>query len=154
MSEERGFIGMDEFKANLQKIHDGLSGPGLRDALYAGAEVFRSAIQSSAPIGREEYSYQYKGRTVRVRSKRAIGQAKENVIVYQRKRRSGLMVKAEDISLLVGFSKKNAFYMYWMEYGRKGQAASPFMRSAYDSAQPAALAAASAILSAKIDEVA
>ncbi len=150
---EQGFIGMESFKAKLQELYIGLSGPGLRDALYAGAEIFKMAVQSAAPIGRPYYTYQYKGRTVRVKSKRAVGQLRDNVIIYQRKRKGQFAVSAEDLSLLIGFEKKHAFYAYWMEVGRKGQAARPFMRAAYDGAWNAALEAAKATLTDRIKEL-
>jgi len=28
---------------------------------------------------------------------------------------------AEELSLLVGYDKKQAYYTYWLEYGRKGR---------------------------------
>jgi len=119
-----GFIGMEEFRANLKKVYEDLSGAGLRDALYAAAEVFRSEIEARTPV--------------------TSGQAQRNVIVYQRKGR--YMVRAEELALLVGYEKRHAYYMYWYEYGTSKQRAQPFMRMAYDSVYESAWQAAENVL--------
>lgn len=142
------FIGMEEFKAKLLELYANLSGKDLHDALYAGAEVFRAAIQNAAPVGQAEYTYQYQGRTVRL--KNPSGRMRDNVIIYQRRRRGSLMTQAEDLSLLIGFEKRHAFYAYFVEYGTKKQRAHPFMRAAYDSAQPAALEAVRVLLEGRV----
>lgn len=149
---EVGFIGMDELKANLLRFQRDLSGPGLRAALNAGAEVFKSALESAAPVGRESYTYQYGKRTVTVKNKRRIGQARQATIIYQRKSRA-LSEAAEELSLLIGFSKKEAFYMYWYEYGTRKQAARPFARPVFDSMQGAALEAAAAAASRFVRDI-
>jgi HK97 gp10 family phage protein len=111
-----GFIGLEQLRDSFKKLHQNLSGKGLHDALYAAADVFRNAIEAQTPVGS--------------------GQAKRSVIVYQRKAR--LAVKAEELALLVGYEKRDAYYMYFYEYGTSKQAPRPFMRAAYDSAYESA----------------
>lgn len=138
ISKGVGFIGLEELKANLQKFYTNISGPGLRAALYAGAEVFRAEIEARTPVGRT-YTYTTKGgKTYTVRDPHP-GQAKGSVIIYQRQSRTRLSVAAEEIALLVGYEKKHAYWMYWYEYGTSKQSAKPFMRSAYDTAQERAM---------------
>jgi HK97 gp10 family phage protein len=124
-----GFIGMEEFRTNLRKVYEDLSGPGLRDALFAAAEVFRSEIEARTPVD--------------------TGQAQRNVIVYQRKTK-GYAITAEELALLVGYEKKHAYYMYWYEYGTSKQPARPFMRQAYDSVYETAYQAAENALKNRI----
>ena len=142
MSE--GWIGMEEFKHNLLAVAGNISGPVLREALYAGAAVFRQAIESATPIGKAQYTYTRNGKTRVVKSRRPVGQARANVIVYQRQ--FGLSQEAGGLSLLIGHEKKHAFYMYWMEYGSVKQTAHPFMRPVFDSTQESAMKAARDVL--------
>jgi HK97 gp10 family phage protein len=132
-----GFIGMDELKANMDKFADSMSGTKLRAAKRAGAEVLKSAIESATPIGKEFYEYKVNGRTYRIRSKHSPGQARSSVIIYERKSKASLSVSGEEQSLLVGYSK-DAYYMYFVEYGTKNMSARPFFRSAFDGAQDSA----------------
>jgi HK97 gp10 family phage protein len=133
LAQGLGFYGLAELKENLLRVYKDLSGPVLRGALMAGAQVFKAAIQNATPIGSDVYTYRYGNRTVHVRNKRARGQAKANVIIYERKSvigtfgrytpfaaaKAGLLAESEvpEPSLLIGYEKKNAFYMYWYEYG-------------------------------------
>ena len=50
-----GFQGMDELKANLEKLYGKLSGDSMRNALYAGAEVYKEAITANTPVGQAQY---------------------------------------------------------------------------------------------------
>ena len=115
-SEEIGFIGLDDFKKRLQEIYGKLSGAIMRDALYAAARVYREEIEARTPVGKPVYVYEYPTkhgkRTVRIRNK-YVGRAKANVIIYQRRRRGELATGADQLSLLVGHSKKQAFYAFF-----------------------------------------
>ena len=152
LAEKMGFLGMEEFKANLQRIYASISGPGLRAGLEAGAEVFRNAIAAATPVGTSS-SYRTSirknryGETKTSRKQHSAGTARRSVITYQR--RKGLFVTAEGASYLIGYEKKPAYYMYWYEYGRgpgkKGrgtQPPRPFMRAVYDASYQTALEAA------------
>lgn len=138
-----------EIRAKLQDMCGTILTQHMGDGLRSAAEVLRSALQDNTPVGQEEYFYQRHGRTVRVVNKR-MGQARANVIVYER-RTSG--VGPEALSLLIGYEKRHAYYMYWYEYGTKFQAAKPFMRSTFDGAQQDALKAAMEVMQSKSEEL-
>jgi HK97 gp10 family phage protein len=147
LSTSIGFLGLKEFAENLQKIYGNLSGIVGRNALQAGAEVFRSAIQSATPIGKEKYEYTSAttGKKYYVKPKRKPGTAKAHVIIYERKK--GKYVSEGIPNLLVGYEKKYGYWMYWYEYGTKRQAAKPFMRPVFDANYKRALDASAAVLS-------
>jgi HK97 gp10 family phage protein len=116
-----GFIGMEQYSENLERFYKDLSNAGLRDALYAAAEIFRKEFEARTPV--------------------VSGQAQRHAIIYQRQKK-GYAIAAEELALLVGYEKKHAYYMYWYEYGTSKQPARPFMRQAYDSVYETAYQAA------------
>lgn len=123
-----------------------VSGKVLREAKWAAANVMRDAVERATPIGREVYVYQKGNRFIRVRNPR-MGQARRNVIVYERKgSRYALTQTADQLSLLVGYEKKSAYYMYWYEYGTSKQSAKPFFRTTCDGIQDDALEAAKQVV--------
>ncbi len=160
LSGQVGFLGMEEFKANLQRIYANISGPALRAGLEAGAEIFRNAITAATPVGTQS-SYRTRvrrnryGETKTSRKRHTAGTARRSVIVYQRKK--GLFTTAEGSAYLIGYEKAPAYYMYWYEYGRgpgkagRGtQPPRPFMRAVYDASEAAALDAAGKAIEAMI----
>lgn len=122
---------MEDFKRDIKSLYADISGPVLRDALHAGAEIFRGAIERSAP-----------SRT---------GKARANVIVYQRKPK-GLSQGAGELSLLVGFEKHNAYYVYFYEHGTKRQGAKPFIEAAFNGARDAALRVVSEVVKLGVEK--
>ena len=91
-------VGLDSLKASLLRLRQDLGGRVLRDALMAGANMYKDAIENATPTD--------------------TGQARRNVIIYKRKGyEKQLFGTAEELSLLVGYQKKKAFYMYFQEYG-------------------------------------
>jgi HK97 gp10 family phage protein len=153
MADGIAIIGMDAIKAQLKALHANLSGKLLRDALYAAAGVYKTAIETATPTGREVYNYLYRGKHITIKSKRPIGQARASVIIYERQKRRAVAQTAEQLSLLVGFERKKAFYMYWYEYGKQGQAPRPFFRSTCDASEAAALAAAEEVISKGVEAI-
>lgn len=121
--------GIENVIAALKQWQSDIAGPVLREAKYAAAGVLQAAIESATP-----------SRT---------GQARANVIIYQRKTKA-VTESAEDLQLLVGYEKKKAYYMYWYEYGKKGQSPRPFFRSTCDGAMDSALAAAQKVIQDKV----
>ena len=137
-----GLTGMDELRARWLALNEGVQVRVIPIVLRAGAEVMKSALEAATPVGKSVYIYYRNGKTIRIKSKRPIGQAKANVIIYARKAARGLLTQsAEEQSLLIGYEKKKAYYMYWYEYGSQKQAAHPFARAAFDGATESALAA-------------
>lgn len=95
------FSGLDRLRERLQVIYKDLSGPALREALYAAAGIVKAALEEATPVD--------------------TGTAKANVIIHQRKARSKYYTgpaAEEDLSLLIGYEKQSAYYMYFVEYGR------------------------------------
>lgn len=144
MAVQRGEIDLSDFIGQMKQIVPDIeSSQMLEQAMRAGAKIFKTAIERNTPIGKAVYRYQVGGRTVIVRSQRTPGQASRSVIIYKRKRPKGYYQTNvnEALSLLVGYEKKKAFYMFWNEYGSKKQAARPVIRPAFDSNKDVALAA-------------
>ena len=79
-----------------------------------------------------------------VKSKRPPGQPARSVIVYRRKGR-GSLIQAEvnaNLSLLVGYEKKMAYYMFFNEVGTRFEPARPVIRPVFDAGVDEALEAA------------
>ena len=154
-SGPQGFS-IDQFKAKLQAIEKNISGNLLRESLFVAANVFRDAIEAATPTGHED-GYRYGKKTGGEKSRRTVhhaGQARQSVIVYERKKRGRLSYAAADASLLIGHEKRKAYYMYWYEYGRKNQVARAFMKRTCDSAEPAAWDAVQKLLAAALNRTA
>jgi hypothetical protein len=97
--------------------------------MRAGAEVFKTAIQAATPVGSRSWTRVGKYITTTHRA----GQAKANVIIYERHSirsiygsytptsayQYGLLdtISSPMNSLLIGYDKEHAYYMYWYEYG-------------------------------------
>lgn len=154
LSSAVGFVGMDEFKTKIQEVYWDISGPMMQEALYAAARVVARAIMAATPLGRREYVYHRNGKSQIIRSRRPIGQARANVIIYKRQPNKLYQIQNEDRALLVGYEKKAAYYMYWYEYGRYGQPARPFARSAFETAYTDAWNAVESTMSQKMQKAA
>jgi HK97 gp10 family phage protein len=147
--------GMDAFKDKLKSLHAGLQGAILREALYKAAEIFAQAIRQATPVGRSEYTYSYPGRKkpLVVPSWHSPGQAAGSVIVFEPQGK-GYATTSEEMRLHIGYEKRSGFYMWWSEFGSSKEAARPYFRAAVDAAEPAALAAAEAVISGAVEGVA
>jgi HK97 gp10 family phage protein len=76
-----------------------------------------------------------------VKSTRPPGQAARSVIVYRRRGR-GSYIQAEvnaNLSLLVGYEKKMAYYMFFNEVGTRFEPARPVIRPVFDAGVDEAL---------------
>jgi len=124
-------------------------------AIRAAAQVFVAPIEAATTIRWENLlppATKYK--TATHTKYHPPGQAKKNVIVYKRKRPASYFqgdVNAS-VSYLVGYEKRMAFYMYWNEYGRKGQPARPVVRPAFDAHNQEAMDVALAYIKRKMEE--
>ena len=137
-----GSVDFSDFIGKLKALYPGIEADEVYPkAVSKGAQLLADRIEANTPIGKSEYRYQYKGRTVVVKSKRPPGQAQKNVIVYRRKGRGSLVQAGinANLSFLVGYEKKMAFYMYWNEYANKFQAARPVIRPVFDAGVDEAL---------------
>jgi HK97 gp10 family phage protein len=139
---DRGSIDLTDFQNKLRALYPGIE----RDEVYPkairkGAQLLANRISANTPLGKSEYRYQYGGKTIIVKNKREIGLAQRNVIVYQRKNGKSF-VQSEvnaNVSFLVGYEKRNAWYMYFNEFGSKYHAARPVIRPVFDAGVDEAL---------------
>jgi HK97 gp10 family phage protein len=137
LAEQLTWGGIQEVTGALERFVRAMGQSVIREALTAGAKVLQDALQAATPVGSASYTYTYNGRTMTVKNKRAVGQAKANVIRYERKMVKGLygyytqeqalakgLISEAELpvpSLLIGYEKRNAYYMYWYEYGTKNR---------------------------------
>lgn len=145
-------VALEDFKRKLQAFEKNISGQLLRESMHVAANIFRDAIEAATPVGKEGYRYREGAHGKTVRSKHRPGQAKDAVIVYERKSRSRLSTTADQLGLLIGYEKRRAYYMYWYEYGRKAQPARAFMRKTCDAAEPAAWRAVQKLLASATNQ--
>ena len=142
MISDRGSIDLSDFIGKLKALYPGIEADEVYPkAIKKGAQLLADRIEANTPIGKAEYRYQYKGKTVVVKNAHPPGQAKAAVIVYRRKGGKSLM-QAElnaNISYLVGYEKKLAYYMYFNEVGTKFQRARPVIRPVFDAGVDEAL---------------
>lgn len=157
-------IGANEIAKALGYISESML-PVFEASTFAAAKVLRGAVQEATPVMKAAESFY-------TLPPHASGQARANVIIYKRKNKD-LTKKIGEASYLVGYAKKDAYYMYWYEYGRGAfkmrprrkkvlsfqsggktifaksvtvgaQPPRPFMRSAVDTRQADAFEAAAA----------
>lgn len=113
-----GISGLQELASNITAFVKDLEESVMRDALWAGAEVIKSAMERATPVD--------------------TGTARSHVIIYQRKAKtyykggvfsvalshSAYVEGVGTTNLLVGYEKEHAYYMYFVEHGytprRKG----------------------------------
>jgi hypothetical protein len=145
---------LQELKNNLQTVHGRLAGGFMREALTKAAGVYKSAIEEATPVGRTLYAYEYRTRTGKrtVRAKHKPGAARAAVIIYERRGWGQIFNGDEQVGLLVGHAKKDAYYMYWWEYGNKRQPAKGTIRRAAEFAHETALDAARRHLENRMQE--
>jgi len=133
---ERGSIDLSDFMNRIKAIYPGIE----RDEIYPkamrkGAKYLAGLIEERTQARAMDLvapATQYK--TARHKKWHPPGQARENVIVYQRKGKSLYQSEVNaNLSLLVGYEKSKAYYMYWREYGNKNQSAQPIVRPVYDA---------------------
>lgn len=133
-----GFSGLQELASSFSKFAATLSGPVMREALWRGAEVVKSAMEAATPVGSQyEWKDRVTGRVTLVKDKHP-GQAKNSVIIYEAGARTytagnyakgipgqfytsltmeGFVEGTGSTRLLVGYEKSKAFYMYFVEHG-------------------------------------
>lgn len=105
-----GFEGLQQLADNLNRFVRELDGPIMREALWAGAEEIRSAMEAATPVD--------------------TGQAKAHVIIYERAAKTyskgqfstsmtqqGFVEGVGTTNLLVGWEKQHAYYIYFVEHG-------------------------------------
>lgn len=131
-------VGMESLKSKLKRLYGNIGGKVMREALMEGAQVYKDAIERATPVD--------------------TGQARRNVIIYERKRWSAgsLVQTADQLALLVGYEKSKAYYMYFREFGythKSGRRipAKPTIRAAILSAENSVLSTASRIVTAGIN---
>ncbi len=136
-----GQIDLSDFQAKIKALYPGIE----RDQVYVtaikkGAKLLAERIEAATPIrftnlertGTPKTQYKTK---YHVKLYRPPGTARKSVIVYQRKGNKSLYqgdINA-NLSVLVGYEKHDAFYMYWREVGNKFQPARPVIRPVFDS---------------------
>lgn len=127
---------MKAFAKKLESIGKDLAGKAMREAVTAGANVYKAEMEARAP-----------------------GSIKGKIIVYERKGEKTYTQGQLDaqISLLVGPRKKDAYYAYFLEHGwmhtGKGSKTGgkwipprPFVRPTFDAVNDKAKAAALEVL--------
>jgi HK97 gp10 family phage protein len=137
-----GSVDLSDFIGKLKALYPGIESDEVYPkAVRKGAQLLADRIEANTPIGKSEYRYQYKGRTVVVKSKRPPGQAQKNVIVYRRKGRGSLVQSGinANMSFLVGYEKKMAYYMFFGEMGTRFEPARPVIRPVFDAGVDEAL---------------
>ena len=125
-----GFMGLKELEDNFKRFAEDISSTTMEAAMKAAARVFRTALIQATPTD--------------------TGQAKRNVIIYKRKDKRLFSTKKADISLLIGYARREAYYMYWYEKGSKQQASKKFVRGVFDGVQDKAMEAAIRIMKARV----
>lgn len=111
-----------------------------RKAAQAGAQVYHDEVRARVPVSAKPHSTKGKKQTFTPGTLRRA--------VYQ--------AFAEDESspgratYRISWNKKHAFYGRFVEFGTARMAAKPFLRPAFDAAQPRAVSAVNAVLAAEM----
>lgn len=132
--------GMDEAARFLQQLPVNLEKNVLRGMIRAAAKPVAEDARARAPLLKDEDPRRLRGalaRSVRVMSTIVRGAVVKGGVV------AGSMKKTLK-------SKADAFYAKWIEYGRAGQAAVPFMRQAAAAKTQAAIDAAIAYVRERV----
>jgi hypothetical protein len=152
-------VALTEIKRRLDAFAKNMTAREYRESMYVGAEVVRQAIAAATPEAKED-TIKYRRGIGSAKQRRYVhkaGTAKKAVIIYERKKRSSLFSRAADLSLLVGYEKRRAYYMYWYEYGRENhgyQRARAFMIKTAEAAIPDAWQAIQDHLAAALNRAA
>jgi hypothetical protein len=127
--------GFDELRRNTLHLADEVMNQAIMAAQDEAARIMKGAIEQAAPIG------------TRDTPRGKIGPIRRHIIVYESKDRRALFQAQARRRLLVGPSKREAFYAYFIEHGwvtRKGTKTPgvrrhvpgrPWMRPACDSSE-------------------
>jgi HK97 gp10 family phage protein len=141
MMSDRGSFDLSDFITKMKNLYPGIE----RDLVYPkaikkGAKLLADRIEAATPI---RFTSLEQPGTAR-KTWHPPGQAKKSVVIYERKGNKAAFQDEANagISVLVGYEKQRAFYMYWREYGRKGQAAQPIIRPIFDAGIDEAIQAA------------
>jgi hypothetical protein len=155
-----GQIDLSDFQNKLKELFPGIE----RDEVYPkairrGAQILANAIEYNTPIRytdltrRGEPKTQYNTKH-HVKKYHAPGTARRSVIIYNRKGGKSLY-QAEvnaNVSVLVGYEKTEAYYMYWREVGNRFQPARPVIRPVFDAHIDEALEVAIAYIAQEYDK--
>lgn len=135
---DRGAIDLTDFMNKIKAIYPGIESDEVYPkALRKGANYLRDLIEAATPIrdgDPTEPQGKYNTKSGRHKKWHPPGQARRNVIVYRRKGKSLYQGEVNaNVSLLIGYEKRMAYYMYWREVGRKNQRAIPVIRPIFDA---------------------
>jgi hypothetical protein len=142
LSEKVG-IDLSDFINKLKALYPGIESDDVYPkAIQCGARLLADRIEAATPIRFTELEAPSHEHATKFHKRwHPPGQAKRSVIVYRRQGRKSY-IQADvnaNVSYLVGYEKSMAYYMYWNEYGRKGQPARPVIRPVFDSGVDEAL---------------
>lgn len=140
---QRGEIDLSDFIGKLKALYPGIESDEVYPkAIQKGARLLADRIEAGTPIRFTELEAPSHQHATKYHKKwHPPGQAKRSVIVYRRQGRKSY-IQADvnaNVSYLVGYEKAMAYYMYWNEFGRKGQAARPVIRPVFDAGVDEAL---------------
>lgn len=115
-----------------------------RKAAQAGAQVYHDEVRARVPVSAKPHSTKNKKQTFTPGTlRRAVYQA---------------FVEGESgpgrATYRISWNKSHAFYGRFVEFGTAKMAAKPFLRPAFDAAQPRAISAANAVLAAQLKKAA
>ena len=115
-----------------------------RKAAQAGAQVYHDEVRARVPVSAKPHSTKGKKQTFTPGTlRRAVYQA---------------FVEDESspgrATYRISWNKSHAFYGRFVEFGTAKMAAKPFLRPAFDAAQPRAVAAVNAVLAAEMKKAA
>jgi HK97 gp10 family phage protein len=140
---DRGSIDLSDFVGKIKALYPGIDADEVYPkAIMKGAQLLGDRVEAATPtrttdLVQPQSQYKTKGHT----RWHPPGQAGESVIEYKRK--SGKSYSQGEInanvSVLVGYEKSKAYYMYFHEYGNKFQPARPVIRPVFDAGVDEAL---------------
>jgi HK97 gp10 family phage protein len=151
----QGEIDLSDFMNKIKAIYPGIEADEVYPkALRKGAQLLADRIEAKTPIRYDDLEApqsQYK--TSRHKLWHPPGQAKKSVIIYRRKGKSLYQGEINaNVSLLVGYEKRMAYYMYFREMGTKFQPARPVIRPVFDSTIDEALQLATDYIAMDLDK--
>jgi len=152
-----GEIDLTDFRNKISAIYPGIESDEVYPkAMRKGANYLRDLIEAATPqrdMDTLKPQGEYKTKSGRHKWWHPPGQARKNVIVYKRKGKSILQSDVNaNVSLLIGYEKHKAYYMYWREVGRKNQAAKPVIRPIYDAHVDEALEIALSVIATDLNK--
>lgn len=123
MAQLEGFA---DLSRKLSELGAATGGKALRSALFTASLPALRSIQAAAPVGTKAHRT-YKGRLV------APGFLKRNI------RRKSLLSRNKEFAIVLIGPAQEAFYSQFIEKGKKGYSAHPFIEPAFASSQDAVL---------------